>query len=786
MLRNYLTITFRSLGKKKLFVFINVLGMGLAVALCIVAYLNWEFRDNWDSDQKNISKIYRIQFIHDSDGQEDKYAISPTPLAINIKDNIKDVKASSRSVSSYVNFRIENEVFTPSILYADSSFFEIFDLELKHGSIKSFKGKSKIFISDELAIRYFNREDVVGEQVTQVSDKTNRQLEIAGVFKKRPRNSSFRFDVITLWENQPDANAKDSNWKEWCSTFVLIEDPVNQQTVADQLSRYTQIQNDVSPDLKVKAFYLERFEGIQDLRDIKANDLWSGAPKAVVTVPSIMAFLLLLLACFNFTNTSIALSSQRLKEISIRKVMGGLRRQLIIQFLGENIFLCTMAFMTGLIIAEFLVPAYDNLWWWLELDLSYTENAGILIFIFALLFLTAILAGSYPAFYITSFEPISILKGKAKFGGTNWLTRTLLAAQFSISLVTIIFAVGFFRNANYQKNFDLGYAKSDVISVWIERSANKTFRDALENNDDILKVAGTKDHITNSFYSGTVKYESTEKQVDIIEVGDDYLEVLGVEILAGRGFTKDSETDVTESIIVSEEFVNTFGWKDNPIGKRIVWRDSLQLYVIGVAKDIYARTLFNPLEPMMIRYISPDQYNQVVVQTVQGKLTSANEFMRRKWQQILPNISYEPQFIEKQMETTNDTNNNVIIIFGFIGFFAGLMSFTGLFTLVSLTIMKRIKEIGIRKILGASVHSLVKGLSFEFMIILTIASTIGGLIGYTMVDISMDAAWEYYERVNISTIIISILIMILLAVLTTGFKIVSAARLNPVKHLRTE
>ena len=786
MFRNYLTIALRSLGKKKLFVFINILGMGLAVALCIVAYLNWEFRDNWDSDQKNISKIYRIQFTHDLEDQEDKYAISPTPLAINIKDNIKDVKAASRCVSSYINFRIESEVFTPSILYADASFFEIFSLKLKHGSIKSFKGKNKIFISDELAIRYFNREDVVGEQVTQINDMANKELEIAGVFKKRPRNSSFRFDVITLWGNQTDAAIKDNNWKEWCSTFALIEDPTKVQTVADQLSRYIEIQNDISPDLKVKTFYLERFEGIQDLRDIKANDLWIGAPKAVVTIPSIMAALLLLLACFNFTNTSIALSSQRLKEISIRKVMGGLRRQLIIQFLGENILLCTVAFMAGLIIAEFLVPAYDNLWWWLELDLSYTENAGILIFIFGLLFLTAILAGSYPAFYITSFEPISILKGKAKFGGTNWLTRALLAAQFSISLVTIIFAVGFFRNAQYQKNFDLGYAQSDVISVWIDRGANKTFRDALENNDDILKVAGTKDHLTNSFYSGSVKYESTEKQVDIIEVKDDYLEVLGVDILSGRGFTKDSETDMAESIIVSEEFVNRFGWKDKPIGKRIVWRDSLQLYVIGIAKDIYARTVFNPLEPMMIRYVSPDQYNQVVVQTVPGKLTSANDFMRRKWQQILPNISYEPQFIEKQMETTNDANNNVIIIFGFIGFFAGLMSFTGLFTLVSLTIMKRIKEIGIRKILGASVRSLVKGLSFEFIIILTIAATIGGLIGYTMVDISMDAAWEYYEKVNIWTIFISVSIMILLAVLTTGFKIVSAARLNPVKHLRAE
>ncbi len=759
--------------------------MGLAVALCIVAYLNWEFRANWDSDQKRMDKIYRVQFNHELEDHEDKYAISPTPLAVNMKD-IRDVKAVSRYESTYINFQVNDEVFTPSIVYADHSFFEIFHLAMKHGSSKGFTEKDKIFISDELANRYFNREDVVGEQITQIDHDTKREFEIAGVFIKRPRNSSLRFDVITIWENQTDATTRDSNWKEWCSTFVLLEDEGKVEAIVDELNHYVEVQNVARPDLKVKSFYLERFEGIQELRDIKGNALWVGAPKAVVTIPSIMSALLLLLACFNFTNTSIALSSQRLKEISIRKVMGGLRKQLIIQFLGENLLLCTIAFVAGLLIAEFLVPAYDSLWWWLELDLNYIDNAEILIFIFILLLVTGILAGSYPAFYITSFEPISILKGKAKFGGTNWLTRTLLAAQFSISLVTIIFAVGFFRNAQYQKNFDLGYGTSDIISVWIERSANKTFRDALENNDDILKVTGTKDHISNSYYSESVRYESVEKQVDIMDVGDDYLNVLNIEILTGRGFSKDSETDRKESIIVSEEFVNRLGWKDNPIGKRIIWRDSIQLYVIGTTKNIYARTLFSPVEPMMIRYISPNEYNQVVVRTAPGKGTLANDFMKAKWKEVLPNISYEPQFIEKQMETTKDANSNVIIIFGFIGFFAGLMSFTGLFTLVSLTIMKRIKEIGIRKILGASVRSIVKEISFEFILILTIASLLGGFIGYTMVDISMDAAWEYYERVNIWTIFISISILISIAILTAGLKVIHAARLNPVTHLRTE
>lgn len=605
MLKNYLIITLRSLSKRMLFVFINILGMGLAVALCIVAYLNWDFRDNWDRDQKNSNKIYRVQFKHDLDDQEDKYAISPTPLATHIKENIKDVKVVSRYVSAYINFRIKDEVFTPSIFYADSSFFEMFNLELKHGSLKSFKGKNKIYISDELANRYFNREDVVGEQITQINHDTNREFEIVGIFKKRPRNSSCRFDVITLWENQSDHILKDNNWKEWCSTFALIDNPMKVQSVAGQLTKYVEVQNRARPDLKVKEFYLERFKGIQEIRDLKGNDLWIGAPKAVVTIPSIMSALLLLLACFNFTNTSIALSSQRLKEISIRKVMGGLRKQLIVQFLSENLFLCSLGFIAGLFIAEFLVPAYDSLWWWLELDLNYIENYGILIFIFGLLILTGILAGSYPAFYITSFDPISILKGRAKLGGTNWLTRTLLAAQFSITLVTIIFAIGFFRNAQYQKNFDLGYTKTDIISIWIDANAFNTYRDAIVNNKEIINIAGTKDHVSNSFYSESVRYEAIEKQVDIMEVGDEYLDALNIKVFSGRGFNKDSETDRVKSVIVSEEFVKRFSWKDNPIGKRIVWRDSIQLYIIGTTKNIYARTLFSPIEPMMIRYIIP-------------------------------------------------------------------------------------------------------------------------------------------------------------------------------------
>lgn len=795
MLKNYFLVTWRSLMKKKLFVFINILGMGLAVALCIVAYLNWSFRDEWDGGQENRQTLFRIQFWHDFHGQRDRYGISPMPLANHIKQNIKDVKAVTRFLPDYSNVRIGDELFSTAIAYGDSAFFDMFTVDLRYGNLADFKDRSKIFISDELARKYFNREDVVGRQITQMNNGSPKEFTIGGVFRKWPLNASFRFDAITLWDNlwdkRVDVFLKDADWAQMTTTFVQLEDPGKAEAVSRQLQQYVEPQNTARPDLKVQNFYLENFEGLSNRSIqrpwIKGNDLRLGQPDAVVTIPSVMAALLLLLACFNFTNTSIALSSKRLKEIGIRKVMGGMRKQLIIQFMGENLFLCFLGFMAGLLIAEFLVPAYDSLWPWLELHFRYTQHIGMLLFLLGLLAFTALLAGGYPAFYVTSFEPVNILKGASKLRGTTWLTRTLLAAQFSISLITIIFAVGFYHNARYQESYDLGFSTTGVISVYIGgEGAFNTYRNALAENEDILKIAGTKNHVANSFYPGAVRYAAIEKQIDVMDVGDDYLEAVNIRVLSGRGFTRDSETDRKESVLVTEEFVRQFGWKDDAVGKRIVWRDTVQLYVIGVTKDIYARTLWQPLQPMMIRYIPPANYQQMVVQVAMGKMAGVNAFMKEKWKEIFPNQLYESQFIDQTLRRTNDTNSSVIIIFGFLGFFAALMSATGLYTLVSLTIAKRIREIGIRKVLGASVINLVGVISFEFIVILMMASLLGGMVGYAMVDVSMDAAWEYYKKVNLLTLGTSIGIILLLAVLTVGFKTIHAARMNPVKNLRTE
>jgi putative ABC transport system permease protein len=801
MIKNYLLITFRNLMKNKLFIIINVFGMGLAIACCITAYLNWGYSTNWDKVHDKTDHVYRVQFWREFQGKKDRFGMAPMPLGNYIKQNIKEVNKTVRYMSSYCDMRIGEEVFGDQMAYADSAFFDLFTFPLKYGSYSNFLDKGKVFISDEMAKKYFNKEDVVGRQLTQIvlgADGVRRpkEFEIGAVFKKPPQNNSFGFDVITLfdnfWEVNLDKDLSETSWKRYAHVlFLKIDDPVQVVIVTKQLQQYIEPQNKAREDFKISEYYLENFVGMMQRNRanprVDSDYLGGGVPDEAVTVPAIMAGLLLLLACFNFTNTSIAISSKRLKEIGIRKVMGGMRQQLIIQFLGENLVLCFFGMLAGLLMAEWMVPAYDNMWTWLELKLSYTEHAGFLLFLVALLLITALVAGSYPAFYITSFEPVSILKGKAKFGGTNWFTRILLGGQFVISLLAIIMGVAFYQNGEYQKNYDLGFATHGVISAWVNNEGSfNTYRDALASNKDIEVIAGSRHHVPFNFYNDPVKYEAVEREVDIMEVGDNYFEAMDMTLLSGRKFLKDSETDRKESVIVTEELVKQFGWKDNPIGKRLVWMDTTQLYVVGVAKNVFARALWEPIQPLLIRYVAPVKYQQLVVKTDPKKMASVNEFMEKKWKEVFPNTLYSGRMIDQQLGETNEINQNVTVMFGFLGFFAALMTGIGLFTLVSLNIEKKMKEIGVRKVLGASVSNIAGVINFEFIVNLGIATVLGGALGFFAADALMDSIWEYYLKLNFVTLFFSITAMVVIAVLAVGYKTISTAMLNPTKTLRDE
>lgn len=790
MIRNYLLITWRSMMKNKFFIFINILGLSVAIACCIVAYFNWEFDSEFDSDHAKAASIYRVSTVREFEGRSTLFGFVPVPLGNVIRQNIPDVEKAVRLSWSFSNFKVNDDLFPAELTYADPEFFEVFSFEMTHGSSAAMKDKTRIFLSDEMALKLFGTVDAAGKPLTQVIGTTLKEYVVGGVFEKQVGNSSFNASAFTHYDNYFDeaTDVDENDWKNRNTLFVLISDPSRVSVVQQQIQTYKENNNKVREDFIIRDFVVEPFIGMA--RRDSANDTWtqtrSSHPTEAVISPIIMAVLVLLIACFNMTNTAIAISSRRLKEIGLRKVMGSMRSQLIVQFLGETAFICAISLFFGLFLGELLLGGWNALWIEMKLTSHYLDNPEFLFFIIGMLVFTALVAGGYPAFYISHFEPISILKGKLKFGGTNYFTRILLALQYSISLAAIIFAIAFYGNSIYQRDFDIGFDQNGVIIAYVANEGEfETYRNSLLENKDIVSVAGSQHSIFSSRYNDPVKHGTKQLEVDIINVGDDYIKTMGLTLVEGRDFRKDSETDRKESIIVSQKFADSFGWNE-AIGKEVIWMDTVRLYVIGVIKDVYTQGLWREMEPLMIRYTSRDKYSHVIVNGPVSKLTEINKFMEQQWKVVFPNRLYNGWYLNAGMAQAMTVNDNIVLMFAFMGVIALVLSVTGLFTLVSLNIIKRMKEIGVRKVLGASVANITRIINTEFMVILVISSVLGTALSSVAVDKLMSGIWKYYQPATTFTFCVSVFLMFAISAVAVAYKVYAAASMNPVKTLRDE
>ncbi len=795
MIKNYLLIAYRSILKNKLFIFINVFGMGIAIALAIVGYFAYEYDSNFDKVHVNHTNIYRVSAVREFDNKITRYGISSFPLGDVVRKTFTDVDQATRYFYSNSNFKINDDLFPASINYVDPEFFSIFSFEFIAGRSSALADKTSVIISEQVAIRLFgSSEAAVGKTISQVYGQEIKELKIAGVFKDPAMNSSFYENSGSAYlnfENYKDEHKsiREDDWKNIEATlFVQINDPASVANVYKQLQPYTENNNKVREDFQIKEFALDPLSTMA--HEDRANDTrsrtWGAPPISAVIGSMVSGIFILLIACFNLTNTAIAISSRRLKEIGLRKVMGSGRGHLIAQYIGETMFICFISLLVGLFFADLLVRGWNSLWQYFQLTPHYLDNPSFLFFLIGILVFTAVVAGSYPAFYVSKFEPVRILKGKLEFGGTNYFTRSLLGLQFSISLLSIVSAIGFIQNANYQRNYDLGFDIRGSILVPVnDQSQFETYRNALQSNPAILSIAGAKSGVFSNRANDPVKWESTEVEVDIIEVGDQYLPTMQLKLVAGRDFIKDSETDRKESIIITQKMADLFGW-DTPVGKQILWRDTVKLFVVGVVKDVYTRGLWRELEPMMIRYVLPNQYSQLVVSTKAGKVAEVNGFMNQQWNSVFPNRLYAGRMLGDDLKQVDEVNLNIVYMFVFFGAISMLLSATGLFTLVSLNVIKRTKEIGVRKVLGASVFNIARIVNTEFVIILLLASIAGSWGGYLQSKLIMGSIWRYYQGANALTFVFSVGLLFALSLSVIGYKVFKTATMNPVDSLKEE
>lgn len=794
MIKNHLLITLRSMMKNKLFILINVFGMGVAIACCIVGYFAHEYDSGFDAKHENRDKIYRVSMIREFENQQTRFGYVPFPLGEVVEKTFPDVDKSTRFFHSWSNFKRDNDLFPSNLSYVDPAFFQLFTFDFIGGAPSELNDKTSVFISAVMAVKLFGTpQEALGKTITQVFGDQLKELRVAGVFKDQPMNSSFFSpggSAYLNFENYKDEHKdiRADDWKKEASLFIQINDPGRVNAVHSALQPYIDNNNSVREDFQIREFVLDPLTTMahRDRAEQVRAYTWNAPPSSAIIGSMVMGILILLIACFNLTNTAIAISSRRLKEIGIRKVMGSMRAQLITQFIGETMFICFLALILGLGLSDLLIRGWNNMWEYMQLTPHYLDNPTFLFFIVGVLVFTGLLAGGYPAFYISKFEPVSILKGKLKFGGTNYFTRILLGLQFAISLIAVVSAIGFIQNARFQRAYDLGFDVRGSVIAWVNNKSDfETYRNALQSNPGILSMAGASSGIFSNRDHEPVKHESKQIEVDIIAVGDNYLHTMDLELVQGRDFVKDSETDQRESVIITEKMAKLFSW-DKPVGKELIWKDTVKLYVVGVVKDVYTMGLWREMEPMMIRYILPDKYSQIAVSTKAENVSSVNKFMNEQWNQVFPNRLYNGRMLISDLQEVNDVNTNIVYMFAFLGVIAMMLSVTGLFTLVSLNIIKRLKEIGVRKVLGASVSNITRIVNTEFVIILAIASVLGCWVSFTLANALMSSIWKYYQGVNSVTFVISVGLLFAVSFLTIGYKVFTVASMNPVNTLRDE
>jgi ABC-type antimicrobial peptide transport system permease subunit len=791
MFKNYLLVTFRNLLKNKIFTLINIIGLGIALSVCIVAFFNHTFNYEFDRTHENFNEIYRITCFRDMQGREQEYGIAPSTLGLQIRKDIPGIIRASRLQRTGSPVREGDDVFPAQISFVDPEFLEIFTFPSVQGNTKSIPGTGNILVGETMAKTLFGDEYPIGKVISIVNDQNKEfTFTVSAVFKDLPENSSFRIDILSHYENFLQMwGTNDADWKLWTTAlFIQVQEKSLLPSIASSLKNYLPVQNRAREDFRINRFSLIPLKDVgSNTRNIWSSNLFPSLHPAALFAPPIMAIFILLIACFNFANTSIATFSRRLKEIGLRKTFGGQRGQLVTQFMIETFSICFLAMMVGLALASFLVPAYSNLWAYMSIELTFSKYAFFWIFLFLLLFLTGFVAGVYPAIYVSSFSPVEVLKGASTYQGSGKLSSILLTMQFTISVTALILGISFAKNADYQRTLDLGYDRDKLIVVPVPPDLFTSFRNEIISNPMIISAEGTSNHIGWGSYRRPVKDEQKQLEVDVMDIGPAYAQTMGLRLKDGRFFEKEraSADRSNNSIVINQKFAENFGWKE-AVGKTATLYDTTTLTVIGVVEDFYIGGVWEEIEPAMLRIAGSDQFGIMVVRANPHDLPSVLEFISRKWKEQSTNFIFGGRTQEDTMQEEKDINGSILKVNVFLAIVATLLSLIGMFNLVSLDIIRRTKEVGIRKIHGASVPLIMFLVSRKFIIVLLIASILGSAGGYFMSVMLMDSIWDYFVEVGAGLLLSATLVMIIATILTLSFKITRAAMKNPVESLRYE
>jgi putative ABC transport system permease protein len=792
MIKNYFKVAIRHLLRNKTYVLINTFGMGMAMACCMTAYLliayNIEFDEYFSDDQvEHIVKV--VHRLESSVGTSEQKLVIPITIAPQVAQEMSGIEDFTRFCKEDAILTKGDNAFYENIAFADASFFKMFKLRLEKGSYKNFQDRQSIFLSEQVAKKYFGEEDPLGEMATIEINNKKYEVVVGGVLEKMPLNMSFDINALLRMEVYLDAySIGASRWETNQSSSVLFKlTDINQRHgISQQMTKYSAYINEKQKESRSLSFELVPFTTPILNGEVSESHLRLPIPIIALVIFSTLGFIILLIACFNLTNTTLALTGKRLKEIGVRKVVGSGRMQIAHQFLIEMVVTISMAVLAGFLMAQFIVPQFAVMWQ-LQYGLGDLNRLNFLVAMIALLFIAALLAGTYPALFNSKFNPIDLLKGTKGIKGTNYLTRGLLVIQFSLSVVVFVAGIVFTQNAAYQKDISLGYDKRNILVISVPGYREyEQFKNEVSENSKVESIAGTANHIgPYTSHNSTVKLDTMLFKTNVYETGVGYFKTVGLDIMTGRDFMEDNQTDYTSAAIIDENFALNHRMK-NPMDAQVFYDDK-PYRIIGIVKNHISGLKQKDDSEHLYVLAAPTKYKIMVVRTNENDLLAVRSHLEEKWKAMFPGRPFESKLQEDIVyEEANGYNNNLRQIFFFITLLGCLLSASGIYALASLNVQKRRKEIGIRKVMGASIGSIIQLLNREFVTILGLAVLLGGFGGYFLSNILLSDLYAQRIEVRFLTLILCSLSVFMIGISATSATIFRTATDDPTKTLRSE
>ncbi len=804
MLINYLKIAYRNLLKKKVYSFINVLGLSVGAASTLLIFLYIQKEISYDKFYNDTDRLYRVVVDRQYPDRTAQFAMIPDGWSNVIAEEIPEIEKSTKLIgfTDFSNvFRYEDAMFRERFLFfADSNFFDVLDFKLLKGDPKTALTKpNTVILTQSMVKKYFGESDPVGKQI----EVNNVQNEVVGVMQDLPSNSHIRMDFLSSSVNI-NFFSEPSYYVSSSYTYIKLVNGTKPETVEEKfpalVEKYAagQIERDLGVSFKA---YTEAGNGytylLQPVKDIhlhssRSNEIKANGNYTYVKMLVFISILILAIAGINFINLATARSAERAKEVGVRKVLGSLKKQLVYQFLSESFLLSTISVVLAIAIIQSTLGLFNTL---LPEPLEFTlGNWPGLILLTGITVLLGLVAGFYPAFYISSLKPVQVLKGKFRSSASgNSLRQGLMIFQFCISIVLITATIVVFRQLQYVQQKDLGFDKNNIIAI----SHNGQNDDPEAITNEIKTVpgvleAGSGNANPGGYYFGISFQKAGDTEVKLVRgvtVSDNYANALGLRLVDGRMFGEAFNDSL--SVILNQAAVKAIGLT-NPIGARLNnsanFSNNQSTYtVVGVVEDYNFESLRKTVDPLAI-FNTEGQYNfhSVITVRLDGHNTAETlASLENKWKQMVPGEPFIYSFLDSTLNeqyASEQTSGKILALFTTV---AILIACVGLFGLAAYMANQRTKEIGVRKILGASVSNIIRLLSKDFAKLVLISLALGSPLAFYLMNKWLET-FAYRTTLNVQTFLLAGFIILIITGITISYQAIKAATSNPVNSLKDE